>query len=99
MTAKLPVLMYHSSPESGPGSRLAVPQTLIDRQWRTLHSDGWTLRRLTDALTLSLADHNARIMGVTFDDGYRDFLGVLDLISKYDAQVTLYLPTSYVDAS
>lgn len=95
MRPALPVLMYHSAPESGPGSRLAVPRRLIDRQWRALRSDGWTLRGLTEALDLSRADPEARIVGVTFDDGYSDFLGVIDLLSKYDAHATLYLPTSH----
>ena len=95
--ARLPVLMYHSAPESGPGSRLAVPRRLIDRQWRALCSDGWILRGLTEALDLSRADPKARIVGVTFDDGYSDFLGVPDLLSKHDAHATLYLPTSHPD--
>lgn len=89
--------MYHSAPESGPGSLLAVPRRLIDRQWQALRSDGWVLRGLTEALDLSRADPGARIVGVTFDDGYRDFLGVLDLLSKHDAHATLYLPTSHPD--
>lgn len=97
MRAKLPVLMYHSAPESGPGSRLAVPRRLIDRQWRALRCDGWILRGLTEALDLSRADPMARIVGVTFDDGYSDFLGVLDLLSKHNARATLYLPTSHPD--
>lgn len=97
MREALPVLMYHSAPERGPGSRLAVPRPQIDRQWRALRSDGWTLRGLTEALDLSRANPAARIAAVTFDDGYSDFLGVLDLLSKHDARATLYLPTSYLD--
>lgn len=89
--------MYHSAPEWGPGSRLAVPRPLIDRQWQALRSDGWTLRGLTEALDLSRANPAARIAAVTFDDGYSDFLGILDLLSKHDARATLYLPTSYLD--
>jgi peptidoglycan/xylan/chitin deacetylase (PgdA/CDA1 family) len=72
-----------------------VPRRLIDRQWQALRSDGWILRGLTEALDLSRADPEARVVGVTFDDGYGDFLGVLDLLSKHDAHATLYLPTSH----
>lgn len=97
MRAALPVLMYHSAPESGPGSRLAVPRRLIDRQWQALRSEGWTLRGLTESLCLSRAATEARIVALTFDDGYSDFLGVLDLLSKHDARATLYLPTSHLD--
>jgi peptidoglycan/xylan/chitin deacetylase (PgdA/CDA1 family) len=95
--AVLPVLMYHSAPEQGPGSRLAVPRRLIDRQWQALRSNGWTLRGLSEALRLSRANPAARIVAVTFDDGYSDFLGILDLLSEHDARATLYLPTSYLD--
>jgi len=99
VSATLPVLMYHSAPESGPGSRLAVPRPLIDRQWQALRSDGWTLRGLTEALHLSRADPGARVVAVTFDDGYRDFLGIPDLLAKHDARAKLYLPTSYLEVA
>jgi len=75
-----------------------VPRPLIDRQWRALRSDGWELRGLTDALNRARTDPGARIVGVTFDDGFSDFLGVLDLLSAHEAQATLYLPTSHLDA-
>ena len=97
MRSTLPVLMYHSAPVSGPGNPLAVPRPLIDRQWRALRSDGWDLRGLTDALGRARTDRDARIVGVTFDDGYSDFLGVLDLLAAHNAQATLYLPTSHLD--
>jgi peptidoglycan/xylan/chitin deacetylase (PgdA/CDA1 family) len=89
--------MYHSAPASGPGSSLAVPRPLIDRQWRALRSDGWELRGLTEALRRARTDRDARIVGVTFDDGFGDFLAVPDLLSAHNARATLYLPTSYLD--
>jgi peptidoglycan/xylan/chitin deacetylase (PgdA/CDA1 family) len=90
----LPVLMYHSVPASGQGNPLAVPRPLVDRQWRALRADGWSLRGLTEALALARTERNVRTIGVTFDDGYADFLGVLELLSVHDARATLYLPTS-----
>ena len=92
------MLMYHSAPESGSGSLLAVPRDLIDRQWAASRFEGWILRGLTEALALSQADPAARVVGLTFDDGYRDFLGVPDLLSKHEARATLYLPTADLDA-
>jgi peptidoglycan/xylan/chitin deacetylase (PgdA/CDA1 family) len=93
----LPVLMYHSVPVSGSGDALAVPRPLVDQQWRALRNDGWVLRGLTEALALVRANHSARIIGVTFDDGYADFLGVLELLSAHQARATLYLPTSQLE--
>lgn len=97
MNAALPVLMYHSAPESGSSSRLEVPRGLIDRQWKALRSDGWTLRGLTESLEISRLDPKARVVGLTFDDGFKDFLGIPDLLSKHEAHATLYLPTANLD--
>lgn len=90
-----PVLMYHSVPSSGPGGRLAVPYRLLDRQWRALMEEGWILRGLTEALTIWRVDKTARIVGLTFDDGYADLLRVLDLLAKHKARATAYIPTSH----
>ena len=86
----LPVLMYHSVPTSGAGDRLAVPRPLVDRQWRALRNEGWAIRGLTEAL----AGRDGSTVAVTFDDGYADFLGVLELLARHEARATLYLPTS-----
>ena len=90
----LPILMYHSVPASGPGNPLAVPRPLVARQWRALRAEGWVLRGLTEALAIARVSPHAHIIGVTFDDGYADFLGVLELLSAHDGRATLYLPTS-----
>jgi len=93
----LPVLMYHSVPVSGSGDTLAVPRPLVDRQWRALRNDGWILCGLTEALALVSVNRSARTIGLTFDDGYADFLGVLELLSAHQARATLYLPTSQLE--
>jgi peptidoglycan/xylan/chitin deacetylase (PgdA/CDA1 family) len=95
----LPILMYHSVPASGSGNALAVPRRLVDRQWKALRNDGWVLRGLTEALALASINRDARTIGVTFDDGYADFLGVLELLSAHQARATLYLPTSQLEQS
>jgi peptidoglycan/xylan/chitin deacetylase (PgdA/CDA1 family) len=94
MTAKFPVLMYHSVPESDAGGRLTVPRQLVDRQWRALKTEGWMLRGLTEALSLMQTNKATRVIGLTFDDGFADFIGVLDLLAKHDARATVYIPTS-----
>ena len=91
----LPVLMYHSVPASGHGDPLAVPRPLVHKQWRALIPEGWILRGLTEALDLARSNPGGgRTIGLTFDDGYADFLGVVELLSTHNARATLYLPTS-----
>jgi peptidoglycan/xylan/chitin deacetylase (PgdA/CDA1 family) len=95
MPSTLPVLMYHSVSPKGPDDRLTIPCSLVNRQWRTLRAEGWILRGLTEAISLTRADPDARVVGLTFDDGYSDFLNVLEVLSNHDAKATLYVPTSY----
>ena len=89
--------MYHSCPVSAGSDPLAVPRALVDRQWRRLRADGWILRGLTDALAIARADPDARVVGLTFDDAYADFLGVLDLLAECEATATVYVSTGDPD--
>ena len=41
-----PILMYGSVPASGHDDSSAIPLDLVDRQWRALRSEGWTLTGL-----------------------------------------------------
>lgn len=86
--------MYHSVPVSDLGGRLTVARRQVDLQWRALKAEGWILRGLTEALLLMRTNKTARVVGLTFDDGFTDFLGVLDLLAKHDARATAYIPTS-----
>ncbi len=95
----LPVLMYHSVPAGGEGNPLAVPRARVDEQWAALRGAGWELRDLTGALAAKTADPGRRIVGLTFDDGLDDFENVPDLLSRYDATATLYVPTAHVGGS
>jgi peptidoglycan/xylan/chitin deacetylase (PgdA/CDA1 family) len=93
----LPVLMYHAVPPSGAGDALTVPLPLVDRQWKTLRENGYRLLGLTEAVAVTAADPRAKVVAVTFDDGYADFLAVPQLLADHDAAATLYLPTSHLD--
>jgi peptidoglycan/xylan/chitin deacetylase (PgdA/CDA1 family) len=89
-----PILMYGSVPASGPGDPTAIPLDLVDRQWRALRAEGWTLTGLTDALMHARGYPNLRVAAVTFDEGYANFVNVPELLEKHQAQATLYLGTA-----
>lgn len=91
---QLPVLMYHSigGPVPERLAELSVPATRLDEQLAALVSDGWRLTGLTEALHRHAAGE--RVVGLTFDDAYVDFLDTaLPLLERHAATSTLYVPT------
>jgi peptidoglycan/xylan/chitin deacetylase (PgdA/CDA1 family) len=89
-----PILMYGSVPASGHDDSSAIPLDLVDRQWRALRSEGWTLTGLTDALVQARGYPTLRVAAVTFDEGYANFARVPELLARHQAQATLYLGTA-----
>jgi peptidoglycan/xylan/chitin deacetylase (PgdA/CDA1 family) len=96
----LPVLMYHSvsTVASGPLRQLAVPPALLADQLVALREAGFTLLGLTEALRRHQADPvGERIVAVTFDDGYANFLtGGLAALATARARATLYLAVGHL---
>jgi peptidoglycan/xylan/chitin deacetylase (PgdA/CDA1 family) len=96
----LPVLMYHSvsTVAAGPMRPYAVPPALLADQLVALREAGYTLLGLTEALARHDADPvGERVVAVTFDDGYRDFLsGGLAALRAAGARATLYLPAGHL---
>jgi peptidoglycan/xylan/chitin deacetylase (PgdA/CDA1 family) len=96
--ATLPALMYHSvSAVGGPMRDLAVPPALLTEQLEALSAAGYQLVGLTEALDRLAAGDTARMVAVTFDDGYRDFLteGV-PILEKTGSRATLYASTGHL---
>lgn len=96
----LPVLMYHSvsTVASGPVRPYAVPPALLADQLVALREAGFTLLGLTEAVARHDADPlGERLVAVTFDDGYRDFLGGgLSALKAAGARATLYLAVGHL---
>jgi len=94
----LPVLMYHSvSAVDGPMRDLAVPPRLLAEQLGALREAGYELVGLTEAL--ARVDGGGRLMAVTFDDGYRDFLTeALPVLRDTGSRATLYASTGHLGA-
>ena len=94
----LPALMYHSvSAVGGPMRDLAVPPALLREQLQALGAAGFRLVGLTEALDLLAAGSTERLLAVTFDDGYRDFLteGV-PVLKEVGAGATLYASVGHL---
>src|SRR3954470_14755665 len=88
----MPALMYHSvSAVDGPMRDLAVPPALLAEQLGALTDAGYRLVGLSEALDLLDAGSTDRLLAVTFDDGYRDFLtAALPVLREAGARATLY---------
>jgi peptidoglycan/xylan/chitin deacetylase (PgdA/CDA1 family) len=94
----LPALMYHSvSAVGGPLRDLAVPPRRLAEQLAVLTAAGYRLVGLTEALDLLDAGSTERLVAVTFDDGYRNFLtdGVPALAAA-GAGATLYASVGHL---
>jgi peptidoglycan/xylan/chitin deacetylase (PgdA/CDA1 family)/GT2 family glycosyltransferase len=97
----LPILMYHSVPAQAPSPRdpLRVPLAELRDHVQTLQGDGWELLGLTEALATLKQDPARRVVALTFDDGYADFLGAADVLEEVGARATLYVSTATVDGT
>ena len=97
----LPALMYHSvSTVGGPLRDLAVPPERLAEQLAALSGAGYRLVGLTEALDLlatGATEKTPKMVAVTFDDGYRDFLthGV-PALQAAGAGATLYASVGHL---
>ncbi|AGZ43273.1 hypothetical protein AFR_25035 [Actinoplanes friuliensis DSM 7358] len=94
----MPALMYHSvSAVGGPLSDLAVPRGRLAEQLGALTAAGYRLVGLSEALDLLDAGCTDKLVAVTFDDGYRDFLtdGV-PVLAEAGAGATLYASVGHL---
>jgi peptidoglycan/xylan/chitin deacetylase (PgdA/CDA1 family) len=94
----MPALMYHSvSAIGGPLSDLAVPPKRLAEHLDALTAAGYRLVGLSAALDLLAAGSTDRLVAVTFDDGYRNFLteGVPTLAAA-GATATLYASVGHL---
>jgi peptidoglycan/xylan/chitin deacetylase (PgdA/CDA1 family) len=94
-----PVLMYHSvsSVPGGPMRDLAVPPRRLTEQLQALTAAGYRLVGLTELLDLLAAGVTEPMVGVTFDDGYADFLTAgVPALAAAGARATLYASVGHL---
>jgi len=97
-TQSMPALMYHSvSAIGGPLRDLAVPAKRLAEQLGALSAAGYRLVGLTEALDLLDAGSTEKLLAVTFDDGYRNFLtDGLPALAAANAGATLYASVGHL---
>ncbi|GAA4121688.1 polysaccharide deacetylase family protein [Nocardioides fonticola] len=91
------MLMYHSigGPMPDRLSELSVPAPRLREHLDALRSAGYRLLGLDAALAARAAGE--RVVALTFDDGYPDFLhAALPILEEHDAGATLYVPTRHL---
>jgi peptidoglycan/xylan/chitin deacetylase (PgdA/CDA1 family) len=94
----MPALMYHSvSAVGGPMRDLAVPPRRLAEQLGALAAAGYRLTGLSEALDLLDAGRTEKVVAVTFDDGYRNFLTEgLPVLAAAGARATLYASVGHL---
>jgi peptidoglycan/xylan/chitin deacetylase (PgdA/CDA1 family) len=93
--------MYHSvSAVAGPMRDLAVPPRRLLEHLTALTDAGYRLVGLSEALDLLDGGATDRLVALTFDDGYRDFLTAgVPALSKVAASATLYASVGHLGGS
>jgi len=101
-TRGLPILMYHRIAEDGPAAlapyRVAPAQ--FERQLAYLRRHGYrtiSLEEWQQALAARDGRIDDRVVAITFDDAYRDFLSeAWPRLRHYGFNATLFVPTDHV---
>ncbi len=90
------ILMYHSVADTAGRAddpyRITVSPGLLDRQLRWLRDGGLRGVAVGELLRARAAGRDAGLVGLTFDDGYADFLtGALPLLRRHDCTATVFV--------
>jgi peptidoglycan/xylan/chitin deacetylase (PgdA/CDA1 family) len=87
------VLMYHSvAPYFSDPYRVTVSPPRFRRQMRWLRRRGWRAVSMTDLLRARRDGRDGGLVGLTFDDGYTDFVGhVLPVLADHGFTATVFV--------
>ena len=102
--SSLPILMYHSisdRDESGVRDyfKVCTSPERFRLQMKTLKENGWTGVDLESALARLNEDptNKARLVAITFDDGFYDFYTeAMPVLKEHGSGATMYLPTDFI---
>jgi peptidoglycan/xylan/chitin deacetylase (PgdA/CDA1 family) len=90
---QLPILMFHSV--GSPEDRLTIDRSRLADDLQAISEAGYALVGLTEAL--DRARMGDRVVGLTFDDAYRDFIDEgMPVLASVNARATLYAPAAHL---
>jgi peptidoglycan/xylan/chitin deacetylase (PgdA/CDA1 family) len=93
---KIPILMYHSINDSLSEDRIRVPVHRFRRDMRWLADAGYKAVSLEEIFTYGTMWH-PKIVGLTFDDGYRDnYEQAFPILKKCRFFGTIFVVTEWV---
>jgi peptidoglycan/xylan/chitin deacetylase (PgdA/CDA1 family) len=98
----IPILMYHSITDTEESHAHAYYRTktspaVFAAQMKCLHENGYTTCSPAQAVQQLRAQTAAKLVVITFDDGYRDFYcDAFPILLQYSYTATVYLPTAYI---
>jgi peptidoglycan/xylan/chitin deacetylase (PgdA/CDA1 family) len=87
------ILTYHSIDDSG--SAISVPPAVFSQHVRWMARSGIRVLPLSDLLMLD-RDHSSPAVAITFDDGFKNFLGAAVQLKRAGFPVTLFVVTGHV---
>jgi len=92
------ILFYHRITDE-PDS-LAVKPDAFRRQVEYLASQGFRIVDVPEAARLAAAGDTGRVVGMSFDDGYRDVVeNGAEVLAEHDAKVTIFVVPGVVDGT
>ncbi len=93
MTAIPLVLMYHSvSPYDEDPFEVTMTPQRFERHMRWLRNRGLRGVSMAELLNASEKGHARRMVGLTFDDGYQDFIdNAMPVLQKYGFSATMFV--------
>jgi peptidoglycan/xylan/chitin deacetylase (PgdA/CDA1 family) len=98
-SARVPILLYHSVSAAGSGRfhEFVVSPKRFGEQMAYLASEGYTVLTVSAFIKLRTTAAPERIVILTFDDGYSDFISnALPALTANGFAATIYVPTAYI---